>query len=105
MALVKITQPQLNVLRGLLTQDGYAKDFGDFYDAGKALSEWPKDRYLGKDASEKDLLSLFAISHEIEISDKAKGVIRKALGHYIASKKAPTEQHFELMQLLNIDSV
>lgn len=102
---MKITQPQINVLRGLLTQEGYAKDFGDFYDAGKALSEWPKEKLLFQGASEKDFLALYAMSFEIEVSDKAKSVIRKALGHYISSKKAPTEQHFEIMQLLNIDSV
>lgn len=102
MALTKFTQPQVNVLRALLGQEGYAKDFGDFYDAGKALSEWPKEKYLPQTANLEQFEALIANTHEFEVDDKAKAIVKKAFYHYISKAGAPTNVHFELMTTLEI---
>jgi len=103
MALQKFTQPQVNALRSLLGQEGWAKDFGDFYDAGKALSEWPKEKYLPSTARPEEFARLGETVHEFEVSDKAKGVIEKALRHYIARAAPPTQEHFAIMMALGIE--
>jgi len=103
MALTKFTQPQVNVLRLLLGQEGWAKDFGDFYDAGKALSEWPREKYLPQTAKPEEFVKLLAEEHEFEVSDKAKAALEKALKHYISKAGAPTTEHFQVMQALGIE--
>jgi hypothetical protein len=103
MPTTSFTQPQLNVLRGLLSQEGWAKDFGDFYDAGKALSEWPKEKYLPQTANAEQFEALVKETHEIEVTEKTKGVLKKALGAYVAKGGAPTHIHFEVMKILEID--
>jgi len=103
MALTKFSQPQVNVLRSLLGQEGWAKDFGDFYDAGKALSEWPKEKYLPQTANAEQFDALLKEVHEIDVSDKAKAAVEKALKHYISKAGAPTQTHFEVMQTLGIE--
>jgi len=102
MALLKFTQPQVNVLRTLLGQEGYAKDFGDFYDAGKALSEWPKEKYLPQTANIEQFEALIAAAHEFEVDDKAKAIVKKAFDHYISKAGAPTDVHFQVLTILEI---
>jgi hypothetical protein len=103
MASLKFTQPQVNVLRALLGQEGWAKDFGDFYDAGKALSEWPKDKYLPQSANAEQFEALMKETHDLEVSEKSKAMLEKALKHYVAKAGAPSMTHFEVLQVLGID--
>lgn len=103
MALLKFTQPQVNALRSLLGQEGWAKDFGDFYDAGKALSEWPKEKYLPPTARPEEFTKLGEETHEFEVSEKAKAVVGKALKHYIARGAPPTTEHFAVLMALGIE--
>ncbi len=103
MALLKFTQPQVNVLRSLLGQEGWSKDLGDFYDAGKALSEWPKEKYLPSTANMEQFEALIKDTHEFEVDDKARAVVKKALNHYVSKGSAPTQVHFEIMQTLSVE--
>lgn len=99
---VTLKQPALNVLRSLLNQEGYIKDFGDFYLAGKSLSLWPREKYLHAGATDEDLRHLENTTHELEVSEDARKLVKQALIHYIASKKAPTQLHYEVCTALQI---
>lgn len=100
---ISTTQPVLNVLRSLLNQEGYVKDFADFYEAGKTLSTLPQSKLLGPDATPSDLETLVASKVEFELDDKSLPVIKRAFKHYIDGKKQPSEHHFNLAIVLGID--
>lgn len=99
---ITLKQPAVNALRALLNQEGYVKDFGDFYVAGKSLSEWPKERYLMAGSTDEDLRRLESATHELEVSDEARRVVKLALSHYVGAKKPPTVNHFEICAALDL---
>lgn len=102
MAKVIFTRLEINILRSLLGQEGWAKDFGDFYDAGKALSEWPKDKYIPQNSPLEEFAKLRTETCEFEVSEKAKAVVEKALRHYILGAGSPTDAHFAIVEALGI---
>lgn len=95
------TQPVINVARSLLNSEGWVKDFGEFYDAGQALSSWPAISTFAGEPTQAEIEAIKQTTVEWEVSDKARAVIRKALDHYIAGKKSVTDYHFQLCQLLD----
>ncbi len=100
---VKISQPALNSARAALNQEGYTKDFEDFYAAGKALYDWPKTKMLTQTASQAQVDELLASVLEFDIDEAGLKILKKALKHHIDGKKAVTEYHFELFLALGID--
>lgn len=102
-ASVTVKQPIVNVMRSLLNQEGYAKDFGDFYAAGKALAEaLPESKFVapGDMAANAEILEMDVT---FSLDPETIKIVKKALKHYIDGKKPPTEYHFALMLLLKVD--
>lgn len=100
---LSVNQPVINVTRALLNQEGYTKDFADFYLAGKILSEIPPAKFLPPTANAEQQDALLAEVVEFEIDDKSRDIIKKALKHYIDGKKNPTEHHYRLAVALELD--
>lgn len=96
------TQPVINVARSLLNLEGWAKDFGDFYDAGRALSEWPAISTFTTQPTVEEYRAITKTQVEWEVDEKARAVCKKALDHYVSLKKPVTEYHYQLCVLLDI---
>lgn len=103
---VKLSQAAINATRALLSQEGFLRDFGDFYQAGKSLAEViPFARFVDpnsrtamqeSEAMTKDMI-------EFEIDEATLKVIRLGFKHYIEAKKPCTEHHFAILSSLGID--
>ena len=100
---VTVKQPVINVARALLNQEGYVKDFEDFYHAGEALSVWPKMQLLPANVSEADMDKLLATDVDWCVEDRHLAILKKALKHYIDQKKQCSEHHFALMKAFGLN--